>query len=1732
MDPASIANYRNVLTTGPLPANLSNGNQGIRFEENAAGSLAVAIGSDSAGLSSGYSGFTYNTTPLTTNTWYHVALTWDSSTNSVIGYLNGVQVFNTTNLNWPTNFTDTWFGVGFSSASSADRYWNGQIAGVSFWNTELTQAQVQDSMNHPLTGTETGLTGYWPLDDGTGSVAADLSPYHHNGTLEGSPTWMTVPPQATVSLQGGSLSGTGTIDGDVLNSGALVTPGTASSTGILTVHGTWTQTLAATIDLRVGGATAGTQFDQLNIQGAASLAGTLNVSLVNGFVPGPYQTFPVIDFTSHDNSNLTANLPSSLVSSLNATTLSLCPASSGLKLTPAGVAAGFTLSTFADAFPTMTDASGNVIGPLGLTFTTSGGVLASDQAGNVRLFPTDTDTQQASAIPAATNQGAGHTAGLARVGANIYLTDPVSGLVIQLNSDGTFDRVIAHVPHATGIIANPANGHLLVTGLVTSGTTDAIFDVNPMTGTASVLVGGLSNPDGLAASVDGSIVYVDEDGNNRILGFSTTTGSQVFNSGSISGGLGGLVVGVGSLAGNLFVSTNSGTVVEVNLTTVAQTVIATSGTYGGFVTGDPNGSLLLTQSSTVERLTPPVGAGFSADKLTTTSAVTSSVSPAVFGQAITFTAVVSAAAPGAGTPSGTVTFTDGNTVFGSATLSAGMATFTTAALSVADHSVTFSYGGDADFSASASSALVQTVNPDATTTAVNSSVSPAVFGQTVTFTAVVSAAAPGAGTPTGTVTFMDGNAVLASQTLTAGSATFATTALSVADHNITVSYGGDADFSASASSALVQTVNQDATTAVTSSVSPAVFGQAITFTAVVSAAAPGAGTPSGTVTFTDGNTTLGSATLSAGSATFTTAALSVAGHNITVSYGGDADFSASALSALVQTVNQDVTTATVTSSVSPAVFGQAVTFTAVVSAAAPGAGTPSGTVTFTDGTTVLASQTLSAGMATFTTAALSVANHNITVSYGGDADFSASASSALVQTVNQDATTATVTSSVSPAVFGQAITFTAVVSAAVPGAGTPCGTVTFTDGNTVLASQTLSAGIATFTTAALSVANHNITVSYGGDTDFSASASSALVQTVNQDATTTAVTSSVSPAVFGQAVTFTAVVSAAAPGAGTPSGTVTFTDGTTVLASQTLSAGTATFTTAALSVANHNISVSYGGDADFSASASSALVQTVKQDATTSAVTSSVSPAVFGQAITFTAVVSAAAPGAGTPTGAVTFKDGNTALGSATLSAGVATFTTATLSVANHNITVSYGGDADFSASASSALVQTVNHQYATTATVTSSVSPAVFGQAITFTAVVSAAAPGAGTPSGTVQFKDGSAVLGTAPLDRNGRATFTTAALNVGNHSITVSYGGDADFSASASLTLVQTVKQDATAAAVTSSVSSAVFGQTVTFTAVVSAAAPGAGTPTGTVTFTNGSVVLGTAVLDRNGRASISSSSLGVGNHKVTALYHGNANFSASNSGAASLTVIPPSSLSGLVFEDFNNDGRMDFGDHGIAAVPVLLSGIDNLGHAVNLTQQTAANGTYAFRNLRPGTYTITETPPAGYAPGIDSIGTAGGRLEASDEFFVQLGQGVNGLNYNYGERPAPCPPVQPWQTSGIGFWNSKNGQDLIRALNGGTGTQLGDWLAHALPTICGASAGSSDLAGKSNAAVAALFQCDFENKGEQAEAQALATALADYVANVALDRTQLAARYGFTVSGNNVGTGTCKVGANPKA
>src|SRR5262249_7060437 len=149
--------------------------------------------------------------------------------------------------------------------------------------------------------------------------------------------------------------------------------------------------------------------------------------------------------------------------------------------------------------------------------------------------------------------------------------------------------------------------------------------------------------------------------------------------------------------------------------------------------------------------------------------------------------------------------------------------------------------------------------------------------------------------------------------------------------------------------------------------------------------------------------------------------------------------------------------------------------------------------------------------------------------------------------------------------------------------------------------------------------------------------------------------------------------------------------------------------------------------------------------------------------------------------------------------------------------------------------------------------------------ATVTAAPPASGTPTGMVTFQDGATVLAQVPLNGSGIASFSTAGLTPGGHTVTAVYASDSNFAASSGST-VQAVQTTATT--VSSSPNPSVFGQLVTFTSTTTSSA---GVPKGTVTFTEGATVWASMAVDGSGHASFSTNLLTVGSHTITAAFTG---------------------------------------------------------------------------------------------------------------------------------------------------------------------------------------------------------------------------------------------------------------------
>jgi len=475
--------------------------------------------------------------------------------------------------------------------------------------------------------------------------------------------------------------------------------------------------------------------------------------------------------------------------------------------------------------------------------------------------------------------------------------------------------------------------------------------------------------------------------------------------------------------------------------------------------------------------------------------------------------------------------------------------------------------------------------------AVTTPANPSAVGQSVKTTATITTGGP---TPSGTMTFKVDGVTKATLSVTQAATTATLTGLTVGTHTIAATYSGDAAH-LGATASMSQKISVPTAVALTTTANPATFGQGGTITATVTNTVTGQAAATGSVTFFVDGSPRTPVTLVSTKATLNLSALTVGTHTISASYGGDTTHLPSASSSnLSEVVNQATTTLTLSSSAEPSVFGQTGNITATVANVAPGGGTRTGTVTFTVDGTAGAPVTVSGNLATLKLSTLTVGSHTIGATYSGDAGHVGSTASDFTQDVTIASTTTTVTSSASPSVSGQSVTFTATVLNVAPGGGTRTGTITFAvDGTPRTPVNLPSTGKATFSLSNLSVGSHTIDASYSGDAGHVGSTATTFTQTVNKGATNVTVTSSANPAPATTTVTITAKVTNVAPATGTITGTVTFNVDGVDRAPVTISSGAATTTLSGLAAGTHTITATYNGDVHHLAKTSTAFSQTL-----------------------------------------------------------------------------------------------------------------------------------------------------------------------------------------------------------------------------------------------------------------------------------------------------------------------------------------------------------------------------------------------------------------------------------------------------------------------------------------------------------------------------------------------------------
>jgi Bacterial Ig-like domain (group 3)/FG-GAP-like repeat len=837
-------------------------------------------------------------------------------------------------------------------------------------------------------------------------------------------------------------------------------------------------------------------------------------------------------------------------------------------------------------------------------------------------------------------------------------------------------------------------------------------------------------------------------------------------------------------------------------------------------------------------------------KVSPSITLTSSLNPSTFEQSVTFAAALPA------TASGTITFTNGSTVMGTPSIANGVATITTSSLPAGSNTITAAYSGDGNNNAT-SAKLTQTVNKATPTVTVSTS-GPSTSGGSVSITTTVP---PGV---TGTVTITSGGVTIGSGPINpiTGTVTITTTTLPVGSDPITATYGGDTNDNPSTGSTTQTVAKLQPAITLVSSVNPSTPNQAVMFTATLPAAV------TGTVTFTNGSMNLGSPSVVNGVATVTTSSLAPGNDTITALYNGDSN-NYTATANLTQVVNKTTPTITVSTS-GPSIYGGSVAITTTLP---PGT---TGTVTLTSGGVTLGSGTVNpiTGTVVISTTTLPVGSDMITSSYGGDTT-NAPVSGSATQIVTKAQPTVALTSSANPSVTNQSVTFTATLSSGATG------TVTFTNAGASLGTVSSTGGVATITTSTLVAGDDPILATYNGDSNNN-SASATLTQVVNKSTPVLpppAVSSSSLP--VGSPETITETVPTGV------TGTVTFFNGTTPLGSATVVNGVATITTSSLPLGSDSITAATLADANNNAAISPATPVAVNKITPTL-----VPPTVSTNNTTPNSPVTITEPIPSGVTGPVSIYDGSTLLGTVTIVNGGVTLTVPSLPLGTDPITVSTSASATMNPATSPSTPVTVA-KTAPIVTVVSSANPSSPNQQVTFTATVHAGA------TGSITFIDGTTILGSGTISASGIATFSTSTLTIGSHPITASYGGDSNYSSTTSTVLMQVVGRIPTTIVLTESSPAQLLATGVTFTASVTASAPD---PTGTVTFMDGSTVLGTISVNASGgvatsltkiaNAAMATSNLATGAHQIVAIYSGDSNFAPS-------TSIPADNI----VEDFTN-------------------------------------------------------------------------------------------------------------------------------------------------------------------------------------------------------------------------------------
>ena len=629
--------------------------------------------------------------------------------------------------------------------------------------------------------------------------------------------------------------------------------------------------------------------------------------------------------------------------------------------------------------------------------------------------------------------------------------------------------------------------------------------------------------------------------------------------------------------------------------------------------------------------------------------------------------------------------------------------------SVPPGSITITCQATDDFNQSATATSVVNViaaqSPD--TMMLLASPSPAIAGQPVTLTALLSATS---GTPSGSVSFMDGGTVIGTAPISSGAATLVTSPLAQGTHALTATYpgnslttGNSASLSLVVSPALGTTV-----TTLTALPDSAVAGTPVTLISTVAATS---GSVSGTVTFMDGNSLLGTSSVvtTTGQAQLSISTLNQGTHSITAVFSGSSSMAASTSTPVPVVITPRPAPPTISCSAAPSSInaGGATTITA---STASSSGQPLAILFSSSAGTLVTS----GSSAVFNSAGVPPGTVAVTCKATDALGQTSSAIASVVINPVLLATTTVLAATPATVIAGNAVVLTASVSATSP---VSSGTVTFSNAGTTLGTSSVTTtGQAQLSISTLNQGTHSITAVFSGSSSLAVSASTPVPVVITPRPAPPTISCSAAPSSINTGST-TTITASAASSSGQPlailfsssAGTLVTSGSSAVFSSTGVPPGTVAVTCKATDALGQT-----------SSAIASVVINPVLL-ATTTVLTATPATIIAGNAVVLTASVSATSP---VSSGTVTFMDGNSLLGTSSVTTtGQAQLSVSTLNQGTHSITAVFAGSSSLAASTSSPVSVVVSAS--APPTITCSVAPSSVnpGDQAYITAVASSAA-------------------------------------------------------------------------------------------------------------------------------------------------------------------------------------------------------------------------------------------------------------------------------------------------------------------------------------------------------------------------------------------------------------------------